>query len=300
MLVGILCKFTKNIVKCRLIGNTMAKQTSDITLSGKLGDHVHYHRNGKHFTKRASTKPHNFSPRSVAAQETFGLGSAVGKQLKIALKPVLDEYKYDGIHNRLTEVCKQIFRKGPIHPSETKRFEDYNIKMLLGLNLNRHTAIESLIYKNPLELLYSPTGEIKIMVNEHNPTEVFPNHLKMYAASIRFLFLIIDLEKPSHTHHQTQEIIIPLNQSHFAKIQGSVHLGSVDNKLLMCCTQLRYYGNADCHSYSNNKKLVAAAITAIEYIKNGAFVSYPPFNQHEAKPLANKGVPLNTIAIKWE
>lgn len=68
----------------------MPKQTSYTTLSGKLREHVHYCRNGKHFTKRASEKSYNFSPGSVAAQQAFGLGSTVGKHLKTVLKPILD------------------------------------------------------------------------------------------------------------------------------------------------------------------------------------------------------------------
>lgn len=278
---------------------TMAKQTSDITLSGKLGDHVHYSRNGKHFTKKASAKPYNFSPGSVAAQEVFGLGSKIGKQLKIALKAILEEYKYEGVHNRLTEVCKQIFRNGPVHQLESKNFTDHNIKMLLGLNLNKHAAINSLILKNPIKLLYDPSGKVTVTIIEHNPMTAFSNLLKMRAVSIRFHFSLIDLETPSFTYHQTKDIIIPLYQSHFKKIQGTIQLAPLNNKLFICCTQIRYYGNPDCNTYSNNKKLVAAAITAVEYTKDDVFTSYPPLEQ-PAKLVPTNRSPINIIDIKWE
>ncbi|WP_134088368.1 hypothetical protein [Olivibacter sp. XZL3] len=278
----------------------MAKQTSDITLSGKLGDHVHYSRGGKHFTKRASAKPYNFSPGSIAAQQAFGLGSQTGKQLKTALKTVLAEYKYEGVHNRLTEVCKRIFRNGPVHELESKNFIDHNIKMLLGLNLNKHAAINSLILQNPIILGYDPSGQVKLTIAEHNPMTAFSNLLKMHAISIRFLFSVIDLEASSFNHHQTKDIIIPLYQSHFTKLQGTFQVAPLNNKLFICCTQVRYYGNADYSSYSNNKKLVAAAITAVEYARDDMFVSYPPLDQQTTKAATTDSSPINVIDIKWE
>lgn len=208
----------------------MAKQTSTITLSGKLGDHVHYHRGGKHFTKRASAKPHNFSPGSIASQQAFGLGSRAGKQLKLALKPVLDAYKYEGIHNRLTEACKQIFREGPLNGSASTKLTDHNINMLLGLNLNKHTPIDSLICKNPIVHLFEPSGKTTIVINEHRPTDSFSNKLNMEAISIKFLFSVVDFDMPSFTYHQTEDIIIPLQRSYFEKKQGLLQLGPLNNK----------------------------------------------------------------------
>ncbi|MEH6306094.1 hypothetical protein RYH73_10605 [Olivibacter sp. CPCC 100613] len=279
----------------------MAKQTSIITFSGKLGEHVHYRRGGKHFTKRASKEPHNFSQGSIAAQQAFALGSTTGKHLKTAFQPILKEYKYEGIHNRLAEACKQIFRNGPVVQSESNRFQDYNIKMLLDFNFNKYAPIDSLIRHNPIELTFDPSGKVGIVINEHNPMESFSNYLKMHAISIRFLFSTVDLDRPSFSYHHTQDIIIPLDESLFIKKQGTVQLGSLANKLLICCTQIRYYGSADHLAYSNNKKLVSATISAIDYIKDNIVVSYPSRSKEPVKrSIPEKEPSVDTTPINWE
>jgi|GEM_PF-5972184 len=275
----------------------MAKQTGDIKLSGKLGDLVHYQRGKKHFTKPAAQGNHQFSAGSVAAQQSFGLGSTMGKYLKLALKPFLDSYKYEGVHNHLTEACKQIFRAGPVLEKNSLAFTDHNIKKLVGLNLNKYTPIDALVRKNPIHLHYDPKGLVNLSISEHVPSTCFFFNEKTYAISIQFLFSIIDLEIPAFTYLMAPELVISLHQQVFQPKEGKIQLPSLEDKLLLCTTQIRYYNDAEMQYHSSNRKLVAAEISNIEYIKNGKLVNYP---QPIATKTAQKETINYTVPIKWE
>jgi len=292
-----ICKITKIIVKCSNKSKQMAIQKSSIKLSGKLGDLVHYQRNEKYFTKSAAQGDHQFSAGSIAAQQSFGLGSTMGKHLKLALKPLLDTYQYEGIHNRLTEACKQIFRAGPVLKKESKQFTDHNIKLLTGLNLNKYTHFDALVRSNPIHLSFGADGLVKLSIAEHIPSTCFYLNKKTHAVSIQFLFSIIDLETPAYTHLLASELVIPLREPLFHKKEGKIQLPSLEGKLVICTTQVRYYQHAEMQYHSGNRKLIAAEITHVAHIKNGSLVSYPPTLQ---KKTVKKAAETPSVPINWE
>ncbi|GAA4797316.1 hypothetical protein GCM10023231_27290 [Olivibacter ginsenosidimutans] len=275
----------------------MAEQTGIIKLSGKLGDLVHYERGGKHFSKTAAQGEHKFSAGSVAAQHSFGLGSAMGKQLKSAFKPLLDGYKYQGIHNRLTEICKQIYRAGPLYLTEKLYFTDYNIKALTGFNFNKFTAFDTLVIDNPVQLDYHTKGIVDISIRQHRPTACFFRNTKTRAAALQFLFSIIDLETSTFSNFLIPEIVIPFNQTRFPGKKGKIQLSSLDNKLLLCTAQVRYYCDNELQYYSGNRKLIAAQIDHVAHMKEGAWVDYP-------QPIPEKSIKKAdqhpTTPIIWE
>ena len=276
----------------------MAKQTGTIKLSGKLGDHVHYTRDGEYFTKSAAQGQHQFSPGSIAAQQSFGLGSTMGKFLKLALKPALDAYQYEGIHNRLTEACKQIFREGPVLRQDSLTFTDYNIKKLVGFNLNKYTPLESLVRDNPIQLHYDLNRFVEITIAEHEPANCFYFNDTTYAISIQLLCSIIDLNIPDFQYFMMPEIVITREQKLFQAKAGTIEVGLLEDKLLLFTTQVRYYRHTNMQYHVSNRKLIAAEISTIDYIKDGKRVDYPQSPVKEAVKQAKTNIPITPIQWK--
>ena len=133
----------------------------------------------------------------------------------------------------------------------------------------------------------NPDGQVRLEVMSHEPSECFYTNDKTTAISLRFLFCLLDHEEASFSIFQPKDLLIPLNEKPFDRKSVAFALENMNNKMLFYCLQFRYHLNGSSLP-SLNKRMVAARILRVEYIRDHEFVSYPlPVVQERQPTLSN-------------
>lgn len=147
----------------------MAKQTSLLTFTGKLGDIIGYQRNGSYFIRSKPQAVRQTTATRRAARR-FGEASRNGRLIRSAFSSALD-VPCDGGHvNRLN---KMLITAGPNNPGG-----------LIGFRFNRH-ASTGFFFAVPPTL--SPNGMLRIPAQQLPQLKGIHNlEVKVIAARIRF------------------------------------------------------------------------------------------------------------------
>ncbi|MBW8683366.1 hypothetical protein [Chitinophaga rhizophila] len=248
----------------------MAKQTSLITFTGKLGNLIGYQRNRKYCLRSAPAAVRQTTATRLAAQR-FGLASKTGALIRHALYPELD-VRCDSTHiNRLN---KRLIQGGKQYAAA-----------LTGFRFNEHSGIEKFFSLPP------------VFTDQHTlhiPAQVLPQIKSIQALEVKLITVRIRFATMQVTGTDSATVLLTPGQP---VVNTMLTTNTPGEGTLLVLVQVR---GVQAGSLPNNHKWMAADIIAVvpppptESITSTAPDNNDKHRQHDPAQLSSCTAPAMT------
>lgn len=229
----------------------MAKQTSLITFTGKLGNMIGYERKGKYLLR---AKPETVTQTAATrrAAQRFGLASKKGALIRRAFAEDLD-IRCDT--SRINRLNKALILAG-----------NGNIAHLAGFRFNQHTGIDRFFTEMPIR---SKEGTVYI------PPQVLPQVEGITALEVKVIAACVSFSKHTVVATDATSLVISAGEM-FAGAELSV--SAQGDGILMLILQVRgLYDDVP----SGNMKYMAADIMAVVLPQSKEVFHKPVYSPHK-------------------
>lgn len=247
----------------------MAVQTGVVTLTGKVGQHIFYRRNGKNFSRSAASS-HNLSEASKKTAADFGVASSATALIRKTFAPLLDKYADARLIDRLRSAVVQVVHTGPPELKGRRQVTDGDVAILKSLQFNTYTRLERLLPAMPeVKIFGAERLDIRLPAMEEGRFH-YPD--RAYQACIDLMCGIFHFDKKNAGFVRTAPLMIGLGKKTFAGAKLSIPLQSAENSVVAVALGLGFTtddGGSIC-----DRRYYAARIVEIVNIVDGEIVQF--------------------------
>jgi len=241
----------------------MARDNSDFSFSGKVGDLIFVQKNKERYVRSASAKPVNQTEASRKSSSDFGMASRIGAKIRKAFKPLLSYSRDETLMNRLNaQLIAVLNTVGPSFAGSKKLIQG-DVQLLYGFQFNSAKRLDLLLLQPPAFSMVSP-GKM-CMELPGNTSALFKPLAGATAVVLETMLYNMDADGENDEIIPVQPLVIPLyDEFHGAKLH--IPLAMAGNRVLLAAMGIHYL--KDTFTIDSKKKM-AAAIVFAEKLKDG-------------------------------
>ena len=249
----------------------MAFRTGIIKLRGKLGDLIHYERDGKELT-RSAPESYNLSENSKKTSAEFISAVHAATLVYSGLRPFQKEVGDRNFTYRLNGSVMSIVYSGPEELKGSRRITDGDIALLKQLEFNIYTPLEKLMPIEPIVRI-EPTEMLTVRLPKGDPTTLFcipPGFAGEAVLKFRCCVFYFDIENGRFT--EPEDLKIPLDKN-FPGGTLEIPLDAKENKVILLAAGLLFTKTKGT-SASGDRKYYAGKIIEAVNVKDGNVVKF--------------------------
>ncbi|WP_293743101.1 hypothetical protein [uncultured Pedobacter sp.] len=267
----------------------MANQNGIIKINGQLGDLVFYKRGNTDVVRQKATRKQQ-TEASKKSSRDFGTASRTAAYVRKAFAPLVKLYAYGDLVNRLNKRVIEIFKTIQAEKAGNKRLMDGDITLLKGFELNSTKALDQL-WLRETDVCIEPDGLVKLTLPRGELKSLLKPHPKASDARLQLMGFHFDLDDTGGFEiMEVNDLVIPLNNSHFPKTSLTLNLNHQGDKALIFAMGISFFNGGARFA---DRRYYACKIIHALHVKDGVIVNFV------ARPQVEKEVVEQANKLNW-
>jgi hypothetical protein len=258
---------------------TMAKQDSIIEIKGTIGKLTFYKsKKGGYIVKRKTSlsgERIKSDPKFVRTRENlaeFAQATRAGKQIRLALAPLISNLKDGDMTTRLSRTCFRILQTDTINGRGQRKVEKGDFNLLKNFEFNITSPLSATIAAHYTPTINRATGAMSILVPPFVPDKLVKlpigaTHFQLTAAA-----LSLDLVTGSYEVSDQRSAILPWNELETSAINLNLTVAAASSNPLFLGYGIEFYQEMNGIKYL----LKNGAFTALSFVKVDIAPPAPP------------------------
>lgn len=252
----------------------MAIQTGIITLSGRIGNVVHYERDGVNCSRTVAEK-YALTEATKKSGAEFGKASAAGALIRKGMEPIIKRMMHSKLVNKINKRLIKIINTGPVALKGDREVIDGDVALLKDLEFNPYSTVGRLTFLLPT-MAIDPMECIRFMLPRMEMSYAFNPPPKAAFGVLQLICCTYDFPAKNGRFARPDELVIPLNKKVFPGADLELPLYELESCVLLVGMGV-YFLTAENIPIGNRQWYGGNIVEAVA-IKDGKVVQfeYPP------------------------